>query len=409
MSAYFPAFRRSTPRNVVQEPSPSNVASSSADADKRWLANTSILIFPSPSTSTTPPTPASANANLPASPASQSISVAGTGSLSTFSIPTSLSIESSLESASERSAPLLRRIRLQRPPGPVEATTAHPTDAIPSESTNLRPNEGGEWRGLSRTFDIELESASEGTNEPEVEVWEWSQSSIPEASRHVFPTIYPNDSDLDIGYSHIELWASHIRERTNSQWTQFTSATNDTQLTRFSHSTPEKGRIIAQPSVHFPFLQTILKVLGIDEETVVLLGAQGHSTSLGSELFPSSPFDAEESNDQSFDENAEETTSRRSPIIALLTQPSGESSSHSIRAGLRAVAEYNETEGLLLTFPPRVPFGIQDVLLSPVKLTKSLASGTYDLTAGVVNYSSSAVGNVVGAITRPLWSAVATG
>jgi len=256
------------------------------------------------------------------------------------------------------------------------------------------------WRKVySQKLEMELESVSEATGpeDPAVEVWEWS--SIQASPSEAFPE--PQDDSDFLHRSGIELWASHLRTRTTSQWTQATDTTNATRLTYFSHSTPERERIITQTPVHFPFLASILKLLRIDPETVLLLGVFGQPSTAETNLFPSSPYDL---NDSYHEKQGKEGPSKTNPVIALLRQTTADStpsaSTYTIKEGIRAAAECDSyaTDGIVLSFTPDLPFSIQDVLLSPITLTKAVATGTFDLTAGALIYSSSAVGSALGAV-----------
>jgi hypothetical protein len=256
------------------------------------------------------------------------------------------------------------------------------------------------WRRVySQKLEMELESPSEATSprDPTVEVWEWS--SIQASTSEVFPA--PQDTNDFLHRSGIEHWASHLRTRTTSQWTQATDTTNGTRLTYFSHSTPEKERIITQAPVHFPFLASILKLLRIDPETVLLLGVFGQPSATETDLFPSSPYGLDDSYHQ---KQGKEGPSKTNPVIALLRQTTAEStpstSVYAVKEGIRAAAECDAhvTDGIVVSFPPDLPFSIQDVLLSPITLTKAVATGTFDLTTGAWIYSSTAVGNALGAV-----------
>jgi hypothetical protein len=216
MAAYFPTLRRQPRLDTVREestraPQATYIGPMTAEEDKRWLANTSILIFPSLPSSVRP-TLASTNAPMPTSPAS--------GSMSNFSLPTSISVESNLESASEQSAPSLpRHIRLRRvvPQMRGEASPSSPESPGTHEVRDR-------WRKIySQKLEIELESASEASSpgDPAVEVWEWS--SIQASPSEAF--VAPRDDSEFLHRSGIELWASHLRTRTTSQATDATNAT----------------------------------------------------------------------------------------------------------------------------------------------------------------------------------------
>jgi hypothetical protein len=266
-------------------------------------------------------------------------------------------------------------------------------EASPSSPESPGTHEVREkWRNIySQKFEMELESASEASSpgDPALEVWEWSSIQASPIKVFIAPR---NDSNL-LHRSCIELWASHLRTRTTSQ---ATDTTNVTRLTHFSHSTPERERIIAQTPVHFPFLASILKLLRIDPETVLLLGVFGQPSTVETDLFPSSLYGLNDSY------QGEEGTSRTNPVIALLRQTTNDStpSTYTIKEGIRAAAESDShaTDGIFLSFPPDLPFSIQDVLLSPITLTKAVATGTIDLTAGALVYLSCAVGSALGAV-----------
>jgi hypothetical protein len=179
----------------------------------------------------------------------------------------------------------------------------------------------------------------------------------------------------------------------------------------------------ASPSIplYFPFISLLKQLLGIDSETIMLLGALGQSSGAEADLFLSSPFDHSEPIRKTVSSNGEPGNSYpspvstdSSPIITYLTQYNTDScpstSTTLVKVGIRAAAEYQATHeeaaapwSILLSLPPG---SIQDLLLSPVKLTSSLASGAVSATTGILSHSSNAVGSAFSALSRPVVSAV---
>lgn len=400
-------FRRQSRPVVASVEQPAGTRHTEADAipDERWAPSTSILIFPSPS-STLPPTPASSNGPLPHSP--------GSASMSNFSLPTSISVDSNLESASENSATSsYRRIRLRRQEPlvrPTGGTTASANTEMPSRYT------------IPQRLEVELESVSETSGNLDVELWEWSQTSSQQPSpdedaslqerllRSLHTAHYPGGDIVEIS------WPSNSRQRTISQFT------NISQFSYISHSTTSSASQSPPTPMYFPFISLIKQLLGIDPETMMLLGALGRSSGAEADLFLSSPFDNSESRTKAVStipESIDHTDSTHHPVIALLTQSTVESSqstsARSLKAGLCAVAEYESDLGestpsgfqtILLSLTPGAPENIQNLLLSPVKLTTSLASSALNVTTGIIGHSSNTVGTALGAVSRPIMSAV---
>ncbi|KIM29941.1 hypothetical protein M408DRAFT_99118 [Serendipita vermifera MAFF 305830] len=412
MASYFRRQLRPAVAPVEEARGTSHPETSTANQDERWAPSTSILIFPSPSTSI-PHTPASSNGPLPHSP--------GSASMSNFSLPTSISVDGSLESASEKSATSsYRRIRLKRRENfvpPTGGTTA------PSANAETRPQ-----NVIPQRLEVDIESVSESTGDGslEVELWEWSQTSSQGASpqreqpspqsrllRSLYTAHYPGGEAVEIS------WPPHFRERTISQ---ITNTTNVSQLSYISHSTTPSSSQIPPTPLYFPFISLIKQLFGIDSETITLLGAFGHSSGAEADLFLSSPFDNIESNKNSVSTTTEsiDRDSTHHPIIALLTQSTVESSpstsAHSLKAGLSAATEYASGEAsestpssfrtVLFSFPNGTPPNIPDLLLSPVRLTSSLASGAMNITTEMIGHSSSAVGTALSAVSKPVLSAV---
>jgi hypothetical protein len=224
-------------------------------------------------------------------------------------------------------------------------------------------------------------------------------------------------------------WPPHLRHRTISQFTQISNVSNVSQMTYISQSTtPSSSQSSPSTPLYFPFISLLKQLLGIDSETIMLLGALGQSSGAEADLFLSSPFDHSETIRKTVSNTEELTNSHisqpsieASPIIAYLTRyktdSSPSASSDSVKAGIRAAAECqpDSEEGtapwsILLSFPPGPSIHIQDLILSPVKLTSSIASGAMTATTGIIGHSSSAVGSALSALSRPVVSVVdATG
>jgi hypothetical protein len=414
MAAYLPTFRRQTRPIVapVEQPDATGHSPTDGNADGRWEPSTSILIFPSPSSSI-PPTPASSNGPLPHS--------LGSASMSNFSLPTSISVDSNLESSSEKSAASsYRRIRLRKQEQPA-----------PGCAMEERPPQ----RSIPHKLEVDLESVSENTGdgELEVEVWEWSRSSSQEASplvrgeeasprnqflRSLQMAHYPGGEAMEIS------WPPHLRHRTISQFTQISNVSNVSQMTYISQSTtPSSSQSSPSTPLYFPFISLLKQLLGIDSETIMLLGALGQSSGAEADLFLTSPFDHSETIRKTVSNTEEPRNSyisqpsTDSSIIAYLTRyktdSSPSASTDSVKAGIRATAECQaDTEegiapwSILLSFPPGPSINIQDLLLSPVKLTSTIASGAVNATTGIIGHSSNAVGSALSALGRPVVSVV---
>jgi hypothetical protein len=345
--------------------------------------------------------------------------------MSNFSLPTSISVDSNLESSSEKSAASsYRRIRLRKQEQPVQGCR---TSAV-----GERPPQ----RSVPHKLEVDLESVSENTGdgELEVEVWEWSRSSSQEASplpqgeeasprnqflRSLQTVHYPGGEAVEIS------WPPHLRHRTISQFTQISNVSNVSQMTYISQSTtPSSSQSSPSTPLYFPFISLLKQLLGIDSETIVLLGALGRSSGAEAELFLSSPFDHSDTirntvsnTGEPMNSHVSQPSTDSSSIIAYLTRyktdSSPSTSTDSVKAGIRAAAECqaDSEEGIapwsiLLSFPLGTSIHIQDLLLSPVKLTSSIASGAVNATTGIIGHSSNVVGSALSALGRPVVSVV---
>ena len=174
--------------------------------------------------------------------------------------------------------------------------------------------------------------------------------------------------------------------------------------------------------LYFPLISLIKQLFGIDPETLVLLGALGRSSGAEADLFQSSPFDQSETTWDP-DSNTGAPTSadpqssqspmdiEKGPVVAVLTQndlkPLYSASAHSVKAGLRAMAEHqasseepNGSWTISLSFPARTSM---DIFLSPVKLTSSIASGAVNAATGIFDHSG-AVLSALSMLNKPVAS-----
>lgn len=340
-----------------------------------------MFIFPAPSSA--PQTPL--HVSIPQSPAS--------GSLSSLSLPTSISVESGSLSLSGTSTPsYVRRLRLRAPRGEEAAAGGAIQESIgPNGHEGVRIyTQGG--LGLAH-LDVGLESASEPSEsglDVEVEVWEWPSVNVSSRGSQVDPNL-PNINSLlsDPHHSQPQWLPAHLRTRTISQ---FTNASNMSALSYFSHSTTPLPNLVPELPIHFPLLAWIRRLFKIDDDTLLLLGVNGCS-SADSTLFASTPFDlATSSPTPASSSIIVEGEKKQNQVIALLISDETHAVHH-LRAGMQFAASERENP-----VPCLDPFqlSLRKVIMSPITLVSSAATGAVRLTSDAVSLSSSALGSVGG-------------
>ncbi|KAG8828335.1 hypothetical protein FRC17_007531 [Serendipita sp. 399] len=401
MSTYFPTFRRrtrgaesreheqATSSGLEETQVPNDARSRRNDTTNgdEYVPSTSMLIFPSPSS--LPPTPASHSAAIPGSPSS--------GSTSNFSLPTSISVDSSIFSENSVNAPsFVRRLRLrERPP-------QHQGEAFPQSSTSLsgQGNNRSAARYPSGSLDVELESASEGADDGgslDVEVWGWtslensnhgstSQSQVSSPSMHHPSMMQASDFEM--------LWRGNPRLRTISQLTHFTTASNESGVSYFSHSTATSAKEPLAPApIHFPLLSWITRFFRIDPETLLILGASGCSSGEESHLFVSTPFDLQ-SGQSSEEEKVDLGLDRPSMLTLLVKYHSPNSQAESVRNGLQAASEQHESSSDISSSS-----FLEKVISTPL----FIASGAVEMTGNALKVSASAIGQTLRVVPILPW------
>ncbi|KAG8760350.1 hypothetical protein FRC14_003362 [Serendipita sp. 396] len=397
MSTYFPSFRRrervtesheheqatSSELGATQSSNTASLRQNNTASLGEYAPSTSMLIFPFPSS--IPPTPDSQSAPIPGSPSS--------GSTSNFSLPTSISVGSSIFSENGVSTPsFVRRLRLRE--APRQQAEANHQSSIPLGSRLNNGTPGAYPNGL---LDVELESASEGVDDGsslEVEVWGWSSlENSNQGSRSQSQAVSPSMQHASMQASDFELlWQTNQRLRTISQFTNFTTASNESGLSHFSHSTaPSSKEPLAPTPIHFPLLSWITRFFKIDPETILLLGASGRSSGEESHLFVSTPFDLQSTELRSDEtEGLDQQLEHPSMLTLLVKFHSPTSRTESIRSGLQAASECEST------------MSESSYLQRMISVPLFLASGAMGLTGEAVRVSTSVIGQALRATSISL-------
>ena len=240
-------------------------------------------------------------------------------------------------------------------------------------------------------LDVGLESASESSEgdglDVEVEVWEWSSVNVSSRGSQVDPHSPNNNFPLSDHrqWQQQPYWLpTHLRTRTISQ---FTSTSNMSALSYFSHSTTPLPNLVPELPIHFPLLAWIRRLLNIDDDTLLLLGVGGCSGG-ESTLFASTPFDSPNLTSNSTPLSAAAKDEKKPDSVAALLISDDTHALQHLRAGMRFAAEEQEN-----AVPGLDPFqvSLRTVVMSPITLVSSAATGAVRLTSDAVTLSSSAL------------------